>query len=57
MLVQDPYRIGYEAVRSLAEKLNGKTPPHRMDLDARVIVKSDLDKPDVQQLLFPKWRK
>jgi ribose transport system substrate-binding protein len=57
MLVQDPYRIGYEAVRSLVMKLNGQTPPKQMDLKARVIVKEDLDKPDVQALLFPKWKK
>ena len=56
MLVQDPYRIGYEAVHSLVMKLNGQTPAARMDLKARVIVKQDLDKPDVQALLFPKWR-
>lgn len=56
MLVQDPYRIGYEAVHSLVQKLNGETPPHQLDLKARVIVKQDLDKPDVQALLFPKWR-
>jgi ribose transport system substrate-binding protein len=57
MLVQDPYRIGYEAVRSLVQKLNGQTPPQRMDLKARVIVKEDLEKPEVQALLFPKWKK
>src|SRR5579864_5842407 len=57
MLVQDPYRIGYEAVRSLVMKLKGETPPKQMDLKARVIVKADLDKPDVQALLFPKWKK
>lgn len=57
MIVQDPYRMGYEAVRTLVDKLNGKTPPKRMDLQARVILKSDLDKPDVKALLFPAWRK
>jgi ribose transport system substrate-binding protein len=56
MIVQDPYRIGYEAVRSLVMKLNGQTPPRVMDLQARTIVKQDLVKPDVQALLFPKWR-
>jgi ribose transport system substrate-binding protein len=56
MLVQDPYRIGYEAVHSLVMKLKGETPPKQMDLKARVIVKADLDKPDVQALLFPKWK-
>jgi len=55
MLVQDPYRIGYEAVRSLVMKLNGQTPPHEIDLKVHEIRKSDLGQPDVQALLFPKW--
>ncbi len=55
MLVQDPFRIGYEAVKSLAEKFAGRTPAKRLDLPARAIVKSDLSKPDVRALLFPKW--
>ena len=56
MLVQDPFRIGYEAVKSLNEKLNGRTPQAR-GVPARVIVKSDLEKPDVRALLFPEWLK
>jgi ribose transport system substrate-binding protein len=55
MLVQDPFRIGYEAVKSLAEKLRGGTPAKRLDLPVRRIVKSDLAKPEVQALLFPDW--
>jgi ribose transport system substrate-binding protein len=51
MLVQEPFRIGYEAVRSLAEKLKGGTPVTRLDLPARVISKTDLDKPEVMELL------
>ena len=27
IVVQDPFRIGYEAVKTLVDKLNGKTPP------------------------------
>ncbi|MBZ5608892.1 MAG: substrate-binding domain-containing protein [Acidobacteriia bacterium] len=56
MLVQDPYRIGYEAVRSLVMKLNGQTPPRRMDLKVHEIRKSDLPQPEVQALLFPRWK-
>jgi ribose transport system substrate-binding protein len=51
MLVQDPYRIGYETVRALAEYLQGKTPTKRVDLPARVIVKADLEKPEIRALL------
>ncbi len=53
MVVQDPYRIGYEAVRTLVDHLNGKKVPKRIDLSARVLVKADLDKPEVMKLLFP----
>jgi ribose transport system substrate-binding protein len=53
MMVQDPYKIGYEAVKSLAEKLRGGTPPRRMDLHVRVVRAQDLAEPDVQRLLNP----
>jgi ribose transport system substrate-binding protein len=55
MMVQDPFRLGYEAVRSLYLKLNGQTPPKHMDLPARVILKADLSKPEIQNLVEPKW--
>jgi len=55
MLVQDPFHLGYDAVRSLVEKLNGQTPAKRQDLPARVIFKADLDKHEIQNLVQPKW--
>lgn len=57
MLVQNPYQLGYQSVKSLIEKLNGQTPPKKMELPARVIVKADLDKPDVRALIEPEWLK
>ena len=51
MLVQDPFRIGYEALYSLAQKLSGGNPPRRLDLPARKIVRADLNKPEVLALL------
>jgi ribose transport system substrate-binding protein len=53
LVVQDPFRIGYEAVKTLAARLSGQTPPKRIDCDAAVITAPDLDKPDVQRLLRP----
>ncbi len=53
MVVQDPFRIGYEAVQTLVDKLNGKQPPKRMDLSAQLIRREDLERAEVQQLLFP----
>ena len=51
MLVQEPFKIGYEAVRSLAAKLEGRTPSQRIDLPARVISKTDLGNPEIVALL------
>ena len=57
MLVQDPFQIGYEAVKSLAEKLNGRAPPRRVDLPVKEIRRADLDRPEVRSLLQPDWMK
>jgi ribose transport system substrate-binding protein len=57
MVVQDPFKMGFEAVKTLVDKLNGVTPPKRIDLAARVVTKADLDKPDVHELLFPDVKK
>ena len=53
LVVQDPYRMGFEAVKTLVDKLNDVTPPKRIDLPARVVRKEDLDKPEIRQLLSP----
>jgi ribose transport system substrate-binding protein len=53
LVAQDPFRIGYEAVKTLVDKLHGTTPPKRIDLSARVITKADLDKPEIKALLNP----
>ena len=57
MLVQEPYKLGYEAVKSLVQKLHGETPPKKLELPVRVIVKADLDRPEVRQLVEPEWLK
>ena len=53
MVVQDPFKMGFEAVRVLVDKLNGVNPPKRIDLAPHVIEKADLDKPDIRELLHP----
>lgn len=57
LVAQDPFRIGYEAVKTLVDKLHGRTPPRRMDLHARVVTRADLERPEVKRLLFPDFRK
>ena len=57
MVVQDPFKMGFEAVKTLVDKLNGATPPKRMDLPARVVHRAELDQPDVHALLYPDVKK
>lgn len=54
LVVQDPFQIGYQAVKTVVDKIRGVTPPKRMDLSARVVTKEDLAKREIQKLLFPK---
>ncbi len=53
LVAQDPFKIGYEGVRAVTEKLDGKSPAKKIDLSATVITKTDLDKPDIRKLLHP----
>ena len=53
MVVQDPFKMGFEAVKSLVDKLHGQTPPKRMDLAPHIVHKEDLDKPEMREILFP----
>jgi ribose transport system substrate-binding protein len=57
LVVQDPFRIGYESVMAAVEKLNGGTPQKEQSLTARLITKDDLSKPDVQKQLNPDLKK
>jgi ribose transport system substrate-binding protein len=50
-ILQDPHRMGYEAVRTLVLKLNGQNPPKRLDLYPALIEKKDLEEPNVKRLL------
>jgi ribose transport system substrate-binding protein len=53
LVVQDPVKMGHDAVQLIVDKLNGKTPPKRIDLSARVVRKEDLDSPEIRKLLAP----
>jgi len=57
LVAQDPFRMGYQAVKTLVDKLSGVTPPKVIDLSATVITKGDLEKPEIKSLLFPDIKK
>ncbi|HUS06157.1 MAG TPA: substrate-binding domain-containing protein [Bryobacteraceae bacterium] len=57
LLVQDPFKMGYESTRAVAMKLSGQTPPAKIDSGITLVTRADLEKPDVIPLLFPDVKK
>mgnify|MGYP001413865940 CR=1 FL=1 len=53
MVIQNPYQLGFEAVRTLHEKLSGRMPEKRIDLPARVVTAASLDDSEVRRILNP----
>ncbi len=57
LVVQDPFQMGYQAVKAVVDKLDGKTPERQVDLPAVTVVKADLEKPEIKALLHPDLKK
>ena len=53
IVLQDPFKMGYESVKAIAMKLKGETPPAAIDSGAVLVTRGDLEKPDVIPLLYP----
>ena len=54
IVVQDPFKMGYEGVKALAQIVRGQgTPPKRIDTGATVVTKDNLTDPKVHKLLYP----
>ncbi|MFN0119484.1 MAG: substrate-binding domain-containing protein [Blastocatellia bacterium] len=54
LIVQNPWRMGYDGVKAIVDKLNGKEPQRRVDTGVSLVTKENLDSPEVQKLLGPK---
>lgn len=54
LIVQDPFKMGYEAIKALAQLVRGQgTPEKRIDTGAKVVTKANMDTPEMQKLLNP----
>lgn len=53
LVVQDPFNIGYEAVKTVIAAMNGRNPPKRIDSPASVVTLENIDSPEVDKLLHP----
>lgn len=52
-VVQDAYQIGYQGLTTLYNVLKGKKVPNVIDIPVKVVTAENIDKPEMQQLLYP----
>ena len=53
IVVQDPFKMGYESTKAVGLRLNGKQPAAEMDSGAYLVLPENVDTPAMQELLFP----
>jgi ribose transport system substrate-binding protein len=53
LVLQDPYRMGYDSVAAITRKLRGETPSARLDLPATLATRDDLLAGRVAKQLLP----
>ena len=53
IVVQNPFRMGYESTRAMGMKLSGQVPPRTLDSGVTLVKREDLEKPEIKELLFP----
>jgi ribose transport system substrate-binding protein len=60
LVLQNPFEMGYLAVKSMSAHLKGDTVPPRVDTGATFVTRQNLDRPEIQALVSPdlaKWLK
>ncbi len=53
LVVQNPFRMGYESTRAVCRHLAGEPVAPTVDSGVRIVLRDELEKPDVKELLFP----
>jgi len=57
LVVQDPFRIGELAVKTMAQVLRGEAVDKRIDTGAKLVTKANLAQPEIATLLHPDLKK
>src|SRR5262245_23202512 len=58
LVLQNPFNIGYLAVKTMVRHLRGEKVEERIDTGARLVTKDNMGEPDIKELLTPdlaKW--
>jgi ribose transport system substrate-binding protein len=50
LVLQNPFKMGYEGVKTIVDKLNKKEPPRRLDTGVSLLTKENVDTPEIQAL-------
>ena len=53
IVVQNPFRMGSESTQAIGMKLRGEAPVRLQDSGATLVLKENLDRPEIKELLFP----
>jgi ribose transport system substrate-binding protein len=53
LVLQDPFKIGYMAVKTMASHLKGQEVAKRIDTGASLVTKANMDAPEMRALLAP----
>ena len=51
LVLQNPFKMGYESVRAIVEKLDNQQPPRHVDTGVKLLTKDNLESTEMQQLL------
>lgn len=58
VIVQDPFKMGYEGVKAIAQLVRGEgTPDKRIDTGAKVVTPENMKTPEMEKLLYPMGKK
>ncbi|MCC6536124.1 MAG: substrate-binding domain-containing protein [Bryobacterales bacterium] len=57
LVVQDPFKMGYESTRALLRHLKGEPVEPRIDSGVRLVKREEIDTPALKELLFPDIQK
>jgi ribose transport system substrate-binding protein len=53
IVVQDPFRMGYECMKAMADYLAGREPVAELDSGAYLVTRENIDDPEIQAIVFP----
>jgi ribose transport system substrate-binding protein len=51
LVLQNPFKMGYEGVKTIVDKIGGKAPERRIDTGVALLTKDNVDTPDIQKLI------